>query len=133
MERFTQGTPSISSYYTQLKALWDEFDQYRSIPSCSCGALKILQCYHQEDQTLQFLMGLDDKYTADRGQILLLEPLPPISKVFSLVLQEEQQRDCTSLNKHSDILFMAIPGILPLNKATIKRKSYMQTLWQTRL
>lgn len=37
-------------------------------------------------------MGIDDKFVAVHGQILLPEPLPPISKVFSLMLQEEKQR-----------------------------------------
>lgn len=39
----TQGKLDVSSYYTQLKGLWDELDHYTSIPSCSCGALKLLQ------------------------------------------------------------------------------------------
>jgi len=31
-----------------------------------------------------------------RGQIMLLEPLPPINKVFSLVLQEERQKELSA-------------------------------------
>jgi hypothetical protein len=45
--------------------------------------------YHQEYIT-HFLMGLNDSFSNIRGQILLLEPLLPINKVFSLVLQEER-------------------------------------------
>ncbi|KAF8408542.1 hypothetical protein HHK36_007698 [Tetracentron sinense] len=37
-------------------------------------------------------MGLSDSYTYVRGQILLMDPIPAISKTFSLVLQEERQR-----------------------------------------
>ncbi|KAM7529237.1 hypothetical protein LguiB_032647 [Lonicera macranthoides] len=44
---------------------------------------------------MQFLMGLNDTYSAIRGQILLMQPLPPIGKIYSMVLQEEQQRDIT--------------------------------------
>uniref|UniRef100_A0A2N9FK13 Retrotransposon Copia-like N-terminal domain-containing protein n=1 Tax=Fagus sylvatica TaxID=28930 RepID=A0A2N9FK13_FAGSY len=33
----------VSSYYTVLKSLWDEFLNYRPIPGCSCGAKCILQ------------------------------------------------------------------------------------------
>ena len=36
-------------------------------------------------------MDLNETYTIMRGQILLMNPIPPIGKVFSLVLQEEQQ------------------------------------------
>lgn len=46
---------------------------------------------------MQFLMGLNESYSHIRGQILLNEPMPPINKVFSLVIQEERQRGITSL------------------------------------
>ena len=41
---------------------------------------------------MSFLMGLNDTYSAVRGQILLMDPIPPLSKVFSLLLQDERQR-----------------------------------------
>ena len=41
---------------------------------------------------MSFLMGLNETYAAVRGQILLMEPMPPLSKVFSLLLQDEKQR-----------------------------------------
>ncbi|KAL4650744.1 hypothetical protein ACB092_01G110000 [Castanea dentata] len=39
-----------------------------------------------------FLMGLNDTYAAVRGQILLMDPIPSLSNVFSLPLQDEKQR-----------------------------------------
>ena len=41
---------------------------------------------------MSFLMGLNDSYAQVRGQLLLMDPLPPINKVFSLITQEERQR-----------------------------------------
>lgn len=38
-------------------------------------------------------MGLNDQYVAIRTRILLMNPLHAISKVFSLVIQEERQRN----------------------------------------
>lgn len=38
-------------------------------------------------------MGLNDSF---RSQILLNDPLPPINKVFSLIVQEERQRAVTN-------------------------------------
>jgi hypothetical protein len=32
----------MSFYFTQLKSLWDELSNYRSIPSCSCGGMKVV-------------------------------------------------------------------------------------------
>ena len=48
-----------------------------------------------------FLMGLNDIYATIRGQILLNDPLPPIGKVFSLILQEEKQRVVGAANSTS--------------------------------
>ena len=41
---------------------------------------------------MQFLMGLNETYSQIRGQILLLDPLPLINKVYSLLIQDESQR-----------------------------------------
>ena len=38
-------------------------------------------------------MGLNDSFSQIRGQLLLIDPLPPINKVFSLVSQKERQRN----------------------------------------
>ena len=45
---------------------------------------------------MAFLKGLNDSYGSVRSQILLMEPLPSISKVFSLIAQEESQRQVTA-------------------------------------
>nr|KYP31170.1 hypothetical protein KK1_048775 [Cajanus cajan] len=42
---------------------------------------------------MSFLMGLNDYFSQIRGQILLSDPLPSIGNVFSLILQEEAQRE----------------------------------------
>lgn len=39
-----------------------------------------------------FLMGLNDSFAHIRGQLLLMDPMPNMNHVFSLVLQEESQR-----------------------------------------
>jgi hypothetical protein len=41
-------------------------------------------------------MGLNESYSHVRGQILLIDPLPSINKVFSLIIQEERQRMISS-------------------------------------
>ena len=61
-----------------------------SCGKCSCGGVKELTSYFQMEYVLSFLMGLNDSLAHIRGQLLLLDPLPPINKVFSLVSQEEK-------------------------------------------
>ena len=40
----------------------------------------------------QFLMGLNETYSAIRGQIMLIQPLPTVKKAYSLLCEEEKQR-----------------------------------------
>lgn len=76
----------------------DGFLNYRPIPSCTCGdkcicgLSKTLIEYQQYDYVHSFLMRLNESLDQVRGQILLMEPLPPINKVFSLVQNDEKQR-----------------------------------------
>jgi len=74
---------SISTYYMKLKGLWDELSSYNDT----------IQGTQQEQQKfMQFLMGLNDSYSAIRGQILLMNPLPSIRQAYSSISQEEKQR-----------------------------------------
>ena len=41
---------------------------------------------------MQFLMGLNESYSAIRGQILLMNPFPSVRQAYSSVCQEEKQR-----------------------------------------
>jgi len=45
--------------------------------------------YRIEDQIIQFLTGLNDQFSVVKTQVLLLDHLPSLNKVFSLVIQEE--------------------------------------------
>ncbi|WVY94711.1 hypothetical protein V8G54_033799 [Vigna mungo] len=45
----------------------------------------------QEDKVMQFLRGLDDQFGNVTSHVLLLDPIPDITKVFSLVAQQERQ------------------------------------------
>ena len=38
-------------------------------------------------------MGLHDSFAQVRGQLLLMDHIPPINKVFALISQEENQRN----------------------------------------
>jgi hypothetical protein len=41
--------------------------------------------------TVRFITGLNDDFSTVKSQILLMDPLPPLNKVFSMVLQHERQ------------------------------------------
>ncbi|KAF8369311.1 hypothetical protein HHK36_032678 [Tetracentron sinense] len=87
-----QDNMTIGAYYTKLKGLWDEQDTFCSIPTCTCGTVKEVLQFQQSQKTMKFLMGLNEAYTAVRGQILLMDPLPTVNKAHSLIIQDERQR-----------------------------------------
>ncbi|KAF5459716.1 hypothetical protein F2P56_019638, partial [Juglans regia] len=103
LSSISQGSNSITEYFSDFKTLWDEYISYRPLPKCNCGILNTCTCAilknladrQQADYVMKFLIGLHESYSAIRSQ-LLLSPLPSMGKVFSLLLQEESQRSLTN-------------------------------------
>lgn len=60
---------------------------YQTIDMFPLRCIKILLEYQQQEQILQFLMGLNQPFAHVRGQILLMDPLPRLNKVYSLILR----------------------------------------------
>lgn len=92
-----QSDMSVSSYFTKMRVLWDELCNFRLIPSCAsesgccCDTTKAVLQYRENDCVICFLQGLNDSYDAVKSHILLMEPLPPLSKVYSMIVQQERQ------------------------------------------
>ncbi|KAL0295023.1 UNVERIFIED_CONTAM: hypothetical protein Sradi_6856000 [Sesamum radiatum] len=92
----TQGNMSITEYYTKLKKLWNELMCLAPTPKCTCsgctcGASKDMAEMHSSNQLMQFLVGLNGVYDQARGQILLLEPLPSVTKAYSMLFRMGKQ------------------------------------------
>ncbi|XP_070057831.1 uncharacterized protein [Nicotiana tomentosiformis] len=85
-----QGTLDIASYFTRLCSLWDEMNTAYVGPVCSCGALpKFLE----ELKLFWFLAGLNDSYSTVKSSILMMTPLPTVSKAYSILQHDEKQRE----------------------------------------
>jgi len=63
---------------------------------CDVNINEKLQAYLEEQKIIQFLMGLNESYTAVRGNILMMTPLPSLSEIYSLLVQEERQRQVST-------------------------------------
>jgi len=76
--------------------MWEELYFLRPIPNCTCGnpckcgLSKVIAKYKENEYVICFLKGLNEVYNTIKTQILLIEPLPNINKVFSLVMQHER-------------------------------------------
>ncbi|XP_028120781.1 uncharacterized protein LOC114318125 [Camellia sinensis] len=76
----TQDQMTVAAYYTKLKKLWDEL-RSNNDTICSYGA------DHKRRRLMQFLMGLNESYSAIRWQILLMNLLPDVAKAYSSIVQ----------------------------------------------
>lgn len=88
-----QGSFDIATYFTKLRTLWDELNSSYVGPDCTCGALVK---FIKDQRLFQFLNGLNDSYSTVKSNILMMRPLPPISRAYSLLQQDESQKETHS-------------------------------------
>lgn len=74
--------------------MWDDLDNYRPLPTCNCstpcvckGEFDKIKGYRDQDYTIQFLKGINDQYSHVKSKIMLMNPLPDVTKAFSMVTQ----------------------------------------------
>ncbi|XP_075492410.1 uncharacterized protein LOC142530459 [Primulina tabacum] len=105
--RLTQAGNTVSSYYCQLKQLWDECSLLVVLPSCECATARQYIVHDQQKKLLQFLMGLNETYISIRSQILMMSPLPSVGQAFSIISQEESHRSLSTAEPPSAAFFSA--------------------------
>ena len=91
-----QGEFSVNDYFTNLSILWDEIQNFNPLPLCSCGKCVChvndkISALHYSETIMQLLMGLNDSFSQIQGQILLMDPIQSVDKVYSFLIQEERQ------------------------------------------
>ena len=97
-----QGTLDVTGYYTKMKKLWEEMSTIDVNSQCSCvctcgGKVKMHKA-EQDRRLIHFLMGLNEVYTAVRGNILMMSNLPTMAQAFAILSQEEKQRKMKPIN-----------------------------------
>ena len=83
-----QGSMTISTYFTTLNGHWDELAILTPTPKCTYGVLKELTYMQDIERVFQFFMGLHDFYASIRSQILVIDPLPLVTKVYLILHQK---------------------------------------------
>lgn len=118
---------SLFTYFTDLKILWDELEELHPKPSCTCitpwtcDLAKVLRNFKHMEYVTWFLKGLDDNNHNIRTQILLLDHLPSISRVYSLVFQ--QHIPPTTIPKYNPTILYANQNNNPRNKGKTNPKT----------
>lgn len=106
---------SVTTYYGNLKALWDALANHEPLFACKCGGCKCdiakQSLGRQDGERLhQFFMGLDDKlYGAIRSQQLALNPLPSLNRAYQTVIQEERLKGmATAKDEVAEVMTFAV-------------------------
>ncbi|KAL0413853.1 UNVERIFIED_CONTAM: putative transposon Ty5-1 protein [Sesamum radiatum] len=63
-----------------------------TFPRPALGSIHFEQWRRVDLMVMQFLMGLHDSFNNEKSQILMLDPLPDIEKIFSMAYAVEKQR-----------------------------------------
>lgn len=88
---------TVTEFFSDLKILWEELEMYMPIPTCtcrvrcSCEAMRTARSNHNLLYVIRFLTGLNEEFSVVKSQILQLDPLPSLNKIFSMVIQHERQ------------------------------------------
>ncbi|XP_074323025.1 uncharacterized protein LOC141659974 [Apium graveolens] len=104
-----QGHDSISEFFTKMKTVWDSLNDVSPLPHCTCKkcTCNLTQRIHtkqQEQKLLQFMMKLNDEFTAVRANILMIQPLPNISQVYRLISQEERHKEISKISSQTEAM-----------------------------
>ncbi|KAJ8641114.1 hypothetical protein MRB53_017808 [Persea americana] len=113
-----QEDTSASTYFTKMKALWDELNSLTVVKSCTCGHGKASAIQQEQDRAMEFLQGLHDRFSALRSQILLMDPFPNATKIYALVRQEEKQQEIHSLSPSVNAPEAAALSVNPAHAST---------------
>ncbi|XP_010532340.1 PREDICTED: uncharacterized protein LOC104808363 [Tarenaya hassleriana] len=106
LETLQQGSMELNTFFTKLNALWEELKSYEPYPVCTCRGCtcqankKLLELLDRRN-VVKFLMKLNESYQPARRQILMVDPLPSLSKVYNMIAQEEHQRHASSPSPNS--------------------------------
>lgn len=99
----------ITEYYTALKTIWEELDSLNALPAITVVTTEItkllteIDVQREESKLFQFLSGLNDVYSPQRSQLLLITHLPSVENATAMLQQEEAQRDLMLGHKTKEI------------------------------
>ncbi|PWA45478.1 hypothetical protein CTI12_AA517650 [Artemisia annua] len=77
---------SVSKYYTKLKCVWEELDSMTVLP-------RLMSVTPEMSGFLIAVEKKKEEQSAQRSQLLLINPLPSVENACAVVQQEESQKD----------------------------------------
>lgn len=97
----TQSGLNVFEYYSKLDSFCNEFDGPVNLAECTCEASAQFNNDSNLMKLMQFLSGFDDTFSHVKSHILLMEPLPTVKIVFTIVSREESHQKGGSIGQNS--------------------------------
>ncbi|KAF7127773.1 hypothetical protein RHSIM_Rhsim11G0163200 [Rhododendron simsii] len=114
-------TPDLADsviYSTTTQEVWEALrDRFSQSDATRIFQIeRDIACLTQDQMTvaayytrlMQFLMRLNESYKGIRGQILLMNPLPDVTRAYSSVVQEEKQRSLGAARETTETAAMVV-------------------------
>lgn len=117
-----QDSSSVTDFFTQLTVVWEELENLRPIPQCTCHVKctcdlsRYIEQTKDHDFIMRFLTGLNENFASCKSQILMMDPIPSIDRAFSIVLQFERQNHLEPNGDEEQTLINVFDAKKPYNK-----------------
>lgn len=113
-----QAGSTVAAYYAKFKLLWNELANYEQLPAYKCGMQMELIKQNEEIKVHQFLLGLENTiFSTIRYNILQIDPILSILKVYAMITTEEQHKQVAKStdNRGEAVAFATVKtGIMKL-------------------
>lgn len=90
--KMQQGSRSVTSYYNEMMALWQELDLFETEAWNCSGDAVMFRKQVERSRVFVFLAGLNRDLDTVRGRVLGIKPFPSLKEVFAEVRREEGRR-----------------------------------------
>lgn len=120
-----QGSLSVREYYTNCRTMWEEMNTLRPPPMCKCdprckcGLVEEIWKERDIDQVIRFLQGLNDDYHNLKSNVLVLDPLPDVYKVYVMAEKQERQNSLKGLNSLEIVHANSVQNVQTRNDETV--------------
>lgn len=91
-----QGNSSVAACFNRLSALWNELEAAEERLEGPDSTLQQYRAIKEREKVTRFLLILNDTYSPFRSQILAMDPMPSLGRIYQLAVQEESQRQAAS-------------------------------------
>ncbi|XP_070009654.1 uncharacterized protein [Nicotiana sylvestris] len=95
----TQGTMTVTDYFSKLRDIWDEFDTIMTCPSCPYPESKRYLEHFEYQRLIQLLIGLNEYFSQARSQITMIYHIPSVNKAYFMIIDQESRRNLANFTQ----------------------------------